>query len=402
MLWSPIESLWEEPAWLTLVHGLIALSFVASLLPITLITWNLSTFAKAPRRVRGAEDVALPRVSLLIPARDEAAVIEQAVQAALASRDVDLEVIVLDDESGDETAAIVERLACDDPRVRLERGTALPSGWNGKQHACWRLSQLARPQSDVLAWIDADVLLKPDALSRSAAFLRRQGASLVSGFPHQRTDTLMERLVVPQIMLVLMGYLPMMMMRLSRSPGFGAGCGQFFVADRKAYVAVGGHGSIRASMHDGVTLPRAFRRAGHHTDIFDATDVASCRMYRTGTQVWAGFLKNATEGMAGNRSIWVWTALLLAGHVLPWVLVALLASGLLGEVDAFSQTVLVFSSIFAAACSVAMFIRFRESWIATLLRPVGVLTLLAIQWHARIRAWRGLPATWRARQYVAD
>lgn len=385
---------------LGIVYTLAALAFVAALLPMTLIAWNLLHFKQAPRLSDPPPpDHAAPRVSLLIPARNEAAKIERTLDAVLASRGIDFEALVLDDQSDDDTAAIVQRIAQRDRRVRLIRGQSLPTGWNGKQHACWELARAARPDSDVLAWIDADVTLKPDALARAVAFMRQRSASLVSGFPHQRTITPLEKLVVPQIMLVLMGYLPMLMMRMSKSPGFGAGCGQFFIADRVAYESIGGHGSIRASMHDGVTLPRSFRKAGHVTDIFDATDIASCRMYDSARAVWAGFAKNATEGMAGSAAIWVWTALLFCGHVLPWLLVAEMGLGLLAPISTTAQVVIAAASALAAGCSVAMLIRFRESPIATLLRPLGVLVLLAIQWHARLRAWRGLPATWRSRDY---
>ena len=92
-------------------------------------------------------------------------------------------------------------------------------------------------------------------------------------------------------------------MRRSRHPAYGAGCGQLFLARREAYETAGGHAAIRATLHDGVKLPRAFRAAGLRTDLFDATDVASCRMYRNAGEVWRGLAKNATEGLAAPGKI---------------------------------------------------------------------------------------------------
>src|SRR3546814_3618215 len=79
-------------------------------------------------------------------------------------------------------------------------------------------------------------------------------------------------------------------------------CGQLIAVRRAAYERAGGHAAIRSSLHDGLTLPRAFRRCGLRTDLFDATEIASCRMYEGARAVWAGLSKNATEGMSTPRS----------------------------------------------------------------------------------------------------
>ena len=122
---------------------------------------------------------------------------------------------------------------------------------------------------------------------------------------------------------LLLGYLPIWAMKLFIAPGFGAGCGQLFIARADAYAKSGGHREISTSLHDGVKLPRIFRRAGFFTDLFDATEIATCRMYRGGAEVWQGFSKNATEGMATPIGLPIWTVLLAGGHVLPWLLLIL-------------------------------------------------------------------------------
>lgn len=393
--------------------SLAAAALVLAALPAAMIAMNLAVFRRLPPRPDADSGAAssrgpLPRVSVLIPARDEEAGIEAAVRSVLASRGVGLEVLVLDDHSRDRTAAVVGAMAKGDPRVMLHPAPPLPPGWNGKQHACHRLAEWAG--HDTLVWIDADVRLEPDTLARMVRFQRESGASLISGFPRQVTQTPVEALVVPLIQVVLLGYLPIAMMRLSRSPGFGAGCGQLFMAERQAYFAIasggderGGHASIRGSMHDGVTLPRAFRDAGLATDLFDATDAAACRMYRGAAQVWRGFAKNATEGLASTRGLVPWTVLLLGGWVLPWVLG--LASGW-GRVVGGGE-VAMWEWLAWAGCgvslagSVAVAWRCGQGWVAAAGRPLGVAILVAIQWHAALRRWRGKPATWRGRPYIA-
>ncbi|MDX1655404.1 MAG: glycosyltransferase family 2 protein [Candidatus Competibacteraceae bacterium] len=362
-----------------------------ALLPAMLFFLNLPLFRPPPPpRAPGRP------VSVLIPARNEERSIEACVRSVLASTGVELEVVVLDDASTDATPAIVRRLAAEDQRVRLESAPSLPPDWCGKQHACAVLGQRAR--HPLLLFIDADVRLSPDGVARTAAFLEQSGAALVSGFPRQETVTWLERLVIPLIHFVLLGFLPLALMRLSRQPGFGAGCGQLILVERQAYRQVGGHGAIRTSLHDGVKLPRLLRRAGHRTDLFDATSVAVCRMYHNAPQVWLGLAKNATEGMAAPASIGFFTLVLGLGQVLPLPL--LLGSLAIGAPEPVILTALA-ATLAAYLPRLLAVVRFRQPLDAALLHPLGILLLLVIQWQALILKLLGRPVGWKGRHYQA-
>ncbi len=354
---------------------------VLAVAPLAMALVNLALY----RRPGLAEGV--PAVSVLIPARNEAANIAEAVGCVLASTGVVVELVVLDDASTDATAAILAGMA--EPRLRVAQAPPLPPGWSGKQHACAALSRLA--SHELMVFVDADVRLAPDALSRMAGFMQRTAVGLASGFPRQVTLTWSERLLLPLIHFLLLGYLPMPAMRRSPSPGFGAGCGQLMIARREAYRAAGGHEAIRSSLHDGLTLPRAFRRAGLMTGLFDASRFASCRMYSNAAQVWEGLTKNATEGMATPRALPVWTMVLGGGQVLPVVLLVL-APGVATAVAAAAGVVL----------RLVLAVRFRQPVLGALLHPAGVAALLVVQWAALWRAARGRPSTWRGRAYPAS
>ena len=371
---------------------LTALTLVAvtlAALPAWLFVRNLCAYLPPPHPVDGA---APPRVSVLIPARNEEQSIQAAVEAALASEGVELEILVLDDHSEDATAAIVRQLAEHDGRVRLLNGSDLPDGWCGKQHACWVLAHSA--SSDLLLFQDADVRLTSQGLARMAAFLEASGADLVSGIPFQETVTLLERLVIPLIHFVLLGFLPIRQMRASRDPAYGAGCGQLFLARRSSYERAGGHAVIRSTLHDGIKLPRAFRAAGLKTDLCDATDLARCRMYRSGGELWRGLAKNASEGLGAVGLIVPTTLLLVFGQVLPVVLVGL-------SIRRSSEAVL--PAMAAVMCSyyprIAGAVRFRQPVLAALLHPVGILIVLAIQWCSLLRRALGRPQSWKGRTY---
>lgn len=350
---------------------------------------NLAVF-RAPRAPGGSD---VPRVSILIPARDEARNIAAALDRALAQRDADVEVIVLDDGSTDATAAIVAERARADTRVRLARGAPLPPGWNGKQHACHQLAALAG--HGTLLFVDADVRLAPDAAARLHGALVRGDLDLVSGFPRQIAVTLAEKILIPQIMVVLLGYLPFPMARRSPGEGFAAGCGQLMMVRAEAYARAGGHAAFRHLMHDGLNLPRNVRRAGGRTDIVDATPLASCRMYDNWSDIWTGFRKNATEGMARPGALPVWTALLGGGHLLPWLVLPLAL--LTGAQTAATLSAIALGAVMAAR--IALAVSLRQPPLSVLLHPAGVLVTLAIQWSAFLGARRGQRAVWRGRSY---
>ncbi|SMH32113.1 glycosyltransferase [Azospirillum agricola] len=377
------------------VTPLAALALALALLPLGLGIANLRLYRRPD-----AEPPPDTAVSILIPARNEEATIAASVEAALASRGVSVEVVVLDDQSSDRTAEIVRALAAhpgNASRLRLEPAPPLPPGWSGKQHACRTLAGLAR--HPLLLFQDADVRLAPDAARLACGALLAGPAGLVSGFPREETGSLAEALVIPLIHVLLLGYLPMGMMRRSTDPRFGAACGQLIAVRREAYRQAGGHAAIAASLHDGVTLPRAFRRAGLGTDLFDATGLARCRMYRGWREVWSGFSKNATEGMATPAALPVWTLLLFGGHVLPWLL---LGWATLVPLPGVAVVLAAPAAAAGLLFRLLLAIRFRQSLLGALLHPAGILILLAIQWAALLRARRGLPAQWRGRAYPAD
>jgi hypothetical protein len=376
-----------------LAMSLLALvSLLLALVPALLTAANLRHFTRAPRP---APDAPPPRVSVLVPARNEAAGIERTCRGVLASRGVDLELVVLDDDSRDATAAIVEALAAADPRVRLVRGRPLPAGWCGKQHACSQLADAAG--RDILLFLDADVTVDPEAIARGCAFLESSRADLVSGFPLQLTGSFLDWLLLPLIHFVLLGFLPLAASRRENAAGMGAGCGQFFITRRDAYARAGGHAAIRASLHDGIKLPRAYRRAGLRTDVFDATDIATCRMYARNIDVWRGLSKNATEGIGSPGTILPFTLLLGGGQVLP---VVLLACGVAGGWRGWPAWGIA-ACCLAVACSFAprLFeaVRFGQSLASSLVHPLGVAVFLCIQWVALARRLLGLQTSWRGR-----
>ncbi len=337
------------------------------------------------------------RISVCIPARNEAGNIEACVRSALANDHFDLEVLVYDDQSDDGTGDIVRRIITEDSRVRLVPTQSLPSGWNGKQFACDQMGRAA--SGDWLLFTDADVRFSPECFSRAVCEADRLDCALLSTSPRQITESFGERLIVPLIHFILLSYLPMRRMRRTLDPAASAGVGQFLLARRDAYLASGGHAAFEATMHDGVKMPRAFRRAGYRTDLFDGTDLASCRMYHSWGTTWRGFTKNAYEGLGSVALLLLLTALHLLGHVLPaivvlWTVIAPAPMRPSRPAVGFAALAVVL----ALTLRVILALRFRQSLTSAFLHPLGIVALTLIQWQSfaehllGVRTWRGRTA----------
>jgi chlorobactene glucosyltransferase len=273
----------------------------ADLLPALPWLAPFASLARLARNQPNLSDVAPARgspVSIVIPARNESDTIETVVRSILQSTYVPFELLVVDDRSTDDTAAIVDRLAAEDPRLRLLRGAPLPDGWYGKPWAC---EQGARASTGtLLLFTDADTRHEPELLGRAVGALERERADLVTVSPHQRCVTFWERLIMPQIWLLLgLRYHPQRVNRARRERDVIAN-GQFILTPRAAYEAVGTHAAVRHEVAEDLALAQAYLGDGRRIHFAFAERLMETRMYQSLPQLVEGWSKNVYLG--GRRS----------------------------------------------------------------------------------------------------
>lgn len=233
------------------------------------------------------------RISVLIPARDEAAHIRDCLDSL--RQQAVREILVLDDGSTDGTADLARSTG--DPRVRVLSGAPLPTGWLGKPWACAQLAAAAAPESDVLVFLDADVRLSPGAIAAAVELLLDSGLDLVTPHPRQVAVSAGERLVQPLLQWSFLTTLPLRLAERSPRPSLAAANGQFLLVRRAAYERAGGHRAVRSDVLDDIGLLRAVKRSGGTGAMADGSRIASCRMYTSwpdlrdgyGKSLWAAF-----------------------------------------------------------------------------------------------------------------
>ena len=332
-----------------------------------------------------------PLVSILVPARNEAANIEPCLEGLLAQDYPRFELLVLDDGSTDDTAARVERLAARDPRLRVVRGRGLPPGWAGKTHACWQLVQEA--QGEWLLFLDADTRHSADLLSRAMGAASEGETDLLSTFPRQEIGSVGEAITVPMIFWLVFTLLPIRQVGESPQPTLVAACGQFLLARADAYRTTGGHGAIPASLHDGLHLARLFKRQGRRVRLADLSGSISCRMYQGWPECWQGFSRNAFQALGSLPLLIVLTLLKALLFLAPYVS---LAAGIAAGWPTWSWLALGQVALLVTI-HLGLHRRFKYPWFAVLLHPVSVGAVLAIEWHSWRRTLTSGHTVWKGR-----
>ncbi len=238
-----------------------------------------------------------PSISIIVPARNEEAVIGACLESLIQQENIG-EILVVNDQSTDQTAQIVQGLAAKHSRVRMIEVSELPEGWVGKNYAVWLGAKEAK--GEWLLFTDADAVHEQRAAERALEIARERDAALVSFSPEQVMHTWYEKALIPYVYC-----------RLARKFSYervndpeneaAAANGQFLLIRRAAYEAVGGHANIAGEVLEDVALAKKVKGAGYQIWFGSGKGILRVRMYRSFRAMWEGWKKNLYKLMGESR-----------------------------------------------------------------------------------------------------
>jgi chlorobactene glucosyltransferase len=368
-----------------------------------LVTWLRLRHSRSLDDESNVAPTDAPLVSVIVPARNEARNIERCVTSILATTYPNLELLVIDDSSTDETADIARKAIGADFRARVIRNAPLPDGWFGKQWACATGAKVAT--GTVLQFTDADTVHSPDLVTRSVNAIVRTDADLFSVAGHQELGGFWEKVIQPQIFgLLSMRYGGTEWVNRSRRISDKIANGQCIFVKRESYDALGGHAAVRTSVAEDLMLAQRFFAARKRVVLMLAARQLSTRMYESLPEIVRGWRKNVFAGGLdavpfGRFGRVVFPLALLLPPIMELLPpLALIFSIFVGA----SATVLTWALICIAVTLgwwMAAYDAVGENPVYALAYPLGALVLLYIFFTAVIRGRR---VRWKGRTYISQ
>lgn len=389
-----------------MLPGAAMLLVLDSLLVLAALFWAMALLStvRENRRARWVIKAAAaipppptsPRVSLLIPARNEERNLRACLDSARALEWPDLEIVVVDDHSTDATGRIAAEAAAADRRVRALSAPDKPDGWMGKS---WALHTAAAAATGTwLLLVDADVTLHPRALAQALAWAMQEKARMLSGFGHLILGSFWEKVVMPVIGGMIIGGNPLDEVNDPEHARVLAN-GQFILVERAAYDEIGGHEKVRGEIIDDVALAREAKKRKIPYRMVFCRELFRTRMYTSFGEIWRGWTKNVYAGL-GYR--W-WVALVVvaltaATSLLPPIATVALA---IERPHGFAMA--------AAATGTALLFGYRlyasrlfdQDWRFAWSHPLGAAVTCGIFLESAWRGMTGRHVEWKGRRYGA-
>lgn len=318
---------------------------------------------------------ALPSLSIIVPARNEADNLRRLLPSLRAARYAgELEIIVVDDDSSDETGAVAREHG-----ARVIRVTELPSGWLGKPHACHVGAGVAK--GAWLLFIDADVVHTPQTAAAAIAYAVGNNLDGLSTVPKNDVLGVVDGITLAVAFAALFA---------GRRSASGLLYGQFILLRSDVYRKSGGHAAVPLEAMEDIALGRQLQRQGFLAPLVRGEGLVKVRMYHTYRSWWSGVSRWGSRSMRAIGASSIVTGIFVTAAMYPLLLLLRAARGQLRWRQAFAAWAVVALNFLPWAR------RFGKGWWAGLAPFGALLVQIASTWGLlRDTFWRG--TFWRGR-----
>lgn len=253
-------------------------------------------------------------ISILIPARNEEDIIESTIRSILKQNYQNFELIILNDNSTDQTKNIVEKLSMKNSQINLIDGAKLPQGWLGKNWACHQLSKQSKGK--YILFIDADTQIDKNTLSDALSVIKQDNIDLLSLVPNRDTILIADNAMKKIISWFIVCWLPMKLALSLNAPFLSATFGQFMLFKKSSFNNIGGFESIKDNPVDDFQLGRNIKRNKLRWTLYDGAKRISTRTYKTNKDFISGYSKNIFPAVGYSISVFVSIFSILLSFVL--------------------------------------------------------------------------------------
>jgi len=326
-----------------------------------------------------------PKVSVVVPARDEAERIEEALRSLARMDYPNLEVIAVDDRSGDGTGAIMDRIAAEEPRVEVLHVTSLPKGWVGKCHAMDVGAR--RATGEILLFTDGDVVFAPDILRLAVRYLDGRRLDHLALMPGMIPGGYWEDAFKIYFAMVFMWGLKAWAVD-SPSKDLYVGIGAFNLVRRAAYEGIGGHEALRLEVADDLMLGKRIKQAGYRQEALFAPSHLRLRWLEGVRGVVLGLEKNGFAAIGYSLPfLFFLTAFMVCFYAVPYLGILFFRDA---RVTGYVATVLLMHGTYGYFASFH-----RNGWLTAPALPVAAFLYLFTLWRSAVLTLRRKGVVWR-------
>ncbi len=323
-----------------------------------------------------------PLVSILIPARNEEKSIIRCLKSLIEQDYKNTEILVLDDNSTDNTKNIINKYIADNKNIKLISGENLPNGWIGKHWACEQLAK--NDKGNYILFLDADTAINKEIIKTAVSQMQIQSAELITTIPRKKPRCIAEKLLFPFIDWISLAFLPIKISQKLNNSYLSATFGQFMLFKKDAYDAIGGHKKIKDNILDDINLGRMIKKHGYKWILLDGTKHVESQMYENSKDTIKGVSRSIFPALNYHISILLIAIiiLILLGIAPIYIILSDFLTSTSHPINRITFSYITFTNMIISWTIVCL--KFNHNILTALIHPIIITLMILTAMHSLV------------------